>query len=107
MQQSDDSSLYQVGTAQLFLGLVAEARGEGGFLRTGLTIERAREAMRQLTMTESSALGGGLGEIPFSAVSVPYFLHQTCLSATALLSSQVSQRAMSMNHDNEMTLLIR
>ncbi|GAQ82703.1 ATP-dependent Clp protease ATP-binding subunit [Klebsormidium nitens] len=55
----------EVGTAQLFLGLVAEARGEGGFLRTGLTVERAREAMRQITTPESSA--GGMGEIPFSA----------------------------------------
>lgn len=74
-----------MGTAQLFLGLVAEARGEGGFLRTGLTVERAREAMRQITTPESNA--GGMGEIPFSAVSF-MFLH-----CDVSLSSEMDESA--------------
>ncbi|KAL3681430.1 hypothetical protein R1sor_024386 [Riccia sorocarpa] len=59
----------EVGTEQLLLGLIAEDRGKEGFLRTGVTIERAREAVRGLTIERT---GGTLSpdkpatEVPFS-----------------------------------------
>ncbi|KAG6551592.1 hypothetical protein Mapa_006669 [Marchantia paleacea] len=59
----------EVGTEQLLLGLIAEDRGSEGFLRTGVTIERARDAVRGLTNERS---GGSFSpdkpatEVPFS-----------------------------------------
>ncbi|KAJ7560098.1 hypothetical protein O6H91_04G113400 [Diphasiastrum complanatum] len=59
----------EVGTEQLLLGLIAEERGGDGFLSSGVTIERAREAVKDL----SDGRPGGLlisdkpaSEVPFS-----------------------------------------
>ncbi|CAM6088346.1 unnamed protein product [Calypogeia fissa] len=66
----------EVGTEQLLLGLIAEDRGSEGFLRTGVTIERAREAVRGLS---DERVGGSLSpdkpatEVPFSRGSKRVF----------------------------------
>lgn len=57
----------EVGTEQLLLGLIAEERGNEGYLSSGVTIERAREAVKSL-LDESvgSGLLGPATEVPFS-----------------------------------------
>lgn len=57
----------EVGTEQLLLGLIAEDRGSEGYLGSGVTIERAREAVKSL-LDESagSNLLGPATDVPFS-----------------------------------------
>lgn len=57
----------EVGTEQLLLGLIAEDRGSEGYLGSGVTIERAREAVKNL-LDESagSNLLGPATDVPFS-----------------------------------------
>ena len=57
----------EVGTEQLLLGLIAEDRGSEGYLGSGVTIERAREAVKSL-LDESSGsnLLGPATDVPFS-----------------------------------------
>jgi hypothetical protein len=64
----------EVGTEQLLLGLIAEERGSQGYLGSGLTIERAREAVKGLLQDEKSAavVGGTTGGILGPATEVPF-----------------------------------
>lgn len=66
----------EVDLEQLFLGLVAQEQGSEGFLRTGLMIARARDAVRSLA-EEKGGLGAPLvtpaSEIPFSRRSKRVF----------------------------------
>lgn len=57
----------EVGTEQLLLGLIAEERGKEGYLGSGVTLERAREAVRSL-LDESVGSGmlGPATDVPFS-----------------------------------------
>lgn len=50
------------------LGLIAEDRGSEGYLGSGVTIERAREAVKNLLDEESSSsnLLGPATDVPFS-----------------------------------------
>lgn len=63
----------EVGTEQLFLGLVAEERSNDGFLRTGVTVERARDAVKSLAeeagLLNPSGIDKPASEVPFSAGS--------------------------------------
>eukprot|EP00897_Mesotaenium_endlicherianum_P002931 jgi/Mesen1/2666/ME000167S01816 len=63
----------EVGTEQLLLGLIAEERDSVGFLKTGVTIERARDAVRSyLEDQEVSSMAGSekpASEVPFSSGS--------------------------------------
>jgi ATP-dependent Clp protease ATP-binding subunit ClpC len=57
----------EVGTEQLLLGLIAEDRGREGYLGSGVTIERAREAVKSLVDESSSSnLLGPATDVPFS-----------------------------------------
>lgn len=57
----------EVGTEQLLLGLIAEDRASEGFLRSGVTIERAREAARSL-LTQNAIPDNKIpSQVPFSS----------------------------------------
>lgn len=57
----------EVGTEQLLLGLIAEDRGSEGYLSSGVTIDRAREAVKALlNESEGSNLLGPATDVPFS-----------------------------------------
>ncbi|GBG92963.1 hypothetical protein CBR_g57961 [Chara braunii] len=59
----------EVGTTQLLLGLIAEERSNNGFLKTGVTIERAREVVREMAHEEglsTQRLDKPASEISFS-----------------------------------------
>ena len=73
-----------VAPRHLFLGLVAEDRSSGGFLSSGINIERAREACRGIAAARddadsaaapsSSRPGSGLDtDVPFSATAKQVF----------------------------------
>lgn len=74
----------EVGTEQLLLGLVAEERGSDGFLHTGTTIERAREAVKSLAeeggLMKMQELEKPASEVPFSTGSKMVF--ETALDAS-------------------------
>lgn len=65
----------EVGTEQLLLGLIAEDRAREGFLRSGVTIERAREAARALSGQDGEILPDNkpATDVPFSAGSKRVF----------------------------------
>lgn len=65
----------EVGTEQLLLGLIAEDRASEGFLRSGVTIERAREAARTLSdhKTIPRSPDKPATEVPFSVGSKRVF----------------------------------
>ncbi|KAI5058545.1 hypothetical protein GOP47_0026715 [Adiantum capillus-veneris] len=74
----------EVGTEQLLLGLIAEDRASEGFLRSGVTIERAREAARILSGQNES------GAVPDSkpATDVPFSVGSKRVFEVALESSK-------------------
>ncbi|MCO5575798.1 hypothetical protein L7F22_029603 [Adiantum nelumboides] len=66
----------EVGTEQLLLALIAEDRASEGFLRSGVTIERAREAARALSgLNASDAVPDNkpATDVPFSVGSKRVF----------------------------------
>ena len=68
-----------VAPRHLFLGLVAEDRSSGGYLSSGISIERAREACRGIGSRDADApatpqAGSGLDtDVPFSATAKQVF----------------------------------
>lgn len=64
-----------VFTQHLLLGLVAEDRAKHGFLGSGITIERAREAVRKIWVEEEvvEVKGGPATDVPFSVSSKRVF----------------------------------
>lgn len=71
-----------VFTQHLLLGLVAEDRSKDGFLGSGITIERVREAVKGLWKDEGAggedggvgaAKGGSATDVPFSISSKRVF----------------------------------
>ncbi|KAG2651297.1 chaperone protein ClpD1, chloroplastic-like [Panicum virgatum] len=68
-----------VAPRHLFLGLVAEDRSSGGYLSSGISIERAREACRGIGSKDADApaapqAGSGLDtDVPFSATAKQVF----------------------------------
>ncbi|XP_068665263.1 chaperone protein ClpD, chloroplastic-like [Aristolochia californica] len=60
-----------VSTQHLVLGLVAEDRSPDGFLGSGITIERTREAVRSIWQDDDSASPSGRSGVP-SATDIPF-----------------------------------
>ncbi|KAH7289661.1 hypothetical protein KP509_30G013400 [Ceratopteris richardii] len=66
----------EVGTSHLLLGLIAEDRASEGFLRSGVTIERARDAARAILTEQTSTTvpdNKPATDVPFSAGSKRVF----------------------------------
>jgi ATP-dependent Clp protease ATP-binding subunit ClpC len=58
----------EVGTEHIMLGLIAEEAKKGGYLGTGMTIERAREKAREISSYDAGEepRRSSTSEVPFS-----------------------------------------
>lgn len=61
-----------VFTEHLLLGLIAEDRGSGGFLSSGITIEKAREAVRSIWNDDNAKSGSEDSGSAISATNVGF-----------------------------------
>eukprot|EP01018_Ginkgo_biloba_P003570 Gb_36602 [translate_table: standard] len=75
----------EVATQHLLLGLIAEDRGTGGFLASGLTIDRAREATRSLWNDDNEGISVTSDKLP---TDVPFSIGSKRVFESALEHSR-------------------